>query len=75
MLVTFDEELLQTNPEQWQSIVEHPFLKEISDGTLGEETFHTWLRQDYLFVESALDFVAVLKGKGPRSHHEFFTNA
>ncbi|TVP74918.1 MAG: TenA family transcriptional regulator [Gemmatimonadales bacterium] len=52
----------------WSRIREHPFLLETRDGTLDPETFATWMRQDYLFVEAAIPFIGALLPKAPVEH-------
>src|SRR5690606_34018817 len=34
----------------------------------------TWMRQDYLFVEAAIPFMALLIPKAPPAHRELHTN-
>jgi thiaminase (transcriptional activator TenA) len=34
----------------WERELAHPFVQALGDGTLGEEKFKVWLRQDYLFL-------------------------
>ncbi|MDH3453462.1 MAG: thiaminase II [Gammaproteobacteria bacterium] len=34
----------------WQAYIEHPFVKQIGDGTLPETSFRHYLQQDYLFL-------------------------
>jgi thiaminase len=48
----------------------HPFLLRTRDGTLPGEVFATWMRQDYLFVEAAIPFMAALLAKAPEQHRE-----
>src|SRR5690625_7815222 len=55
-------------------MLRHPFLARTRDGTLPFDTFATWLRQDYLFVESGIPFLSALLSKAPRSDWEFITN-
>jgi thiaminase/transcriptional activator TenA len=43
----------------------HRFLIDTRDGRIADETFAAWLRQDYLFVESAMPFIAALLAKAP----------
>lgn len=50
----------------WERIRSHPFLLETRDGTLPPGTFATWMRQDYLFVEAAIPFIAALIPRAPR---------
>jgi thiaminase (transcriptional activator TenA) len=52
----------------WTGIREHRFLHETRDGTIPEETFAVWLRQDYLFVEAAIPFIAALVPRAPTHH-------
>jgi thiaminase len=52
----------------WERILGHRFLKETRDGTIEHETFATWMRQDYLFVEAAIPFIAALIPKAPLEH-------
>jgi thiaminase/transcriptional activator TenA len=46
-------------------MLEHPFLTEARDGAIDDETFYTWLRQDYIFVEAAIPFVGQLISRAP----------
>jgi thiaminase/transcriptional activator TenA len=52
----------------WQQMLEHPFLQRTRDGTIRYETFATWMRQDYLFVEASIPFVSILLAKAPEKH-------
>lgn len=54
----------------WDRMLAHPFLAETRDGTIADATFAHWMRQDYLFVEAAVPFVAALLAKAPREHWE-----
>lgn len=54
----------------WEHMLRHPFLLETRDGTIPFETFANWLRQDYLFVEAAVPFIALMIPKAPPSHWE-----
>ncbi len=54
----------------WRRMLEHPFLLETRDGTLSDELFADWLRQDYLFVEAAVPFVALLLSRAPAADRE-----
>lgn len=59
----------------WERMLRHPFLLRTRDGTLPGETFATWLRQDYLFVEAALPFVAALLSRAPARGWEMLVGA
>jgi thiaminase/transcriptional activator TenA len=51
-------------------MLRHPFLIQTRDGTLPDATFARWMRQDYLFVEAAIPFLAALLARAPRAHWE-----
>jgi len=59
------DRLLERHGGLWSRMLEHPFLLEARDGEIDDETFHTWLRQDYLFVEAAIPFVGQLVSRAP----------
>ncbi len=61
----FTQSLLSRHGDLWSRMLEHPFLLRTRDGELPDETFHTWLRQDYLFVQAARPFLALLIARGP----------
>lgn len=52
----------------WVGIRDHRFLRDTRDGTIPPETFAVWLRQDYLFVEAAIPFIAALVPRAPTHH-------
>ncbi len=52
----------------WARILEHRFLRDTRDGTIADDVFGIWLRQDYLFVEAAIPFIAALIPRAPREH-------
>ena len=57
-----------------ERMLSHPFLLQTRDGTIPFETFATWMRQDYLFVEAAVPFIALMVPKAPPAHWELHTN-
>jgi thiaminase/transcriptional activator TenA len=61
------EQLARVQPI-WERMLDHRFLRETRDGTIAHETFANWMRQDYLFVEAAIPFIAALLPKAPRHH-------
>jgi thiaminase/transcriptional activator TenA len=63
--VPFHQHLLAIAQPIWDATLDHPFLKSTADGSIAEETFRTWLVQDYLFVQSAVPFLGVLLAKAP----------
>ena len=54
----------------WDRMLSHRFLLQTRDGTLPDQVFATWMRQDYLFVEAAIPFIAALLAKAPKEHWE-----
>ena len=52
----------------WKTIRTHRFLLSTRDGSLPDEVFATWMRQDYLFVEAAIPFIAGMIPRAPRRH-------
>ena len=63
----FSEELRVEAEPIWRKIFDHPFLKEIKDGTLPLETFQYYLAQDYLYLEGFGRTVAMALAKAPNS--------
>jgi thiaminase/transcriptional activator TenA len=47
---TFTGHLRRIADPIWQAQVDHPMVRGIGDGTLPQEVFGYWLRQDYLFL-------------------------
>ena len=62
---SFSEQLRSEAEPIWRQIFQHPFLKEIKDGTLPEETFRYYLIQDYLYLEGFGRTVALALAKAP----------
>ncbi len=54
----------------WERMLAHPFLLQTRDGTITDETFGRWMRQDYLFVEQGVHFLAALLARAPKRHRE-----
>lgn len=52
----------------WDEMLAHPLLARMRNGTIDDETFVRWMRQDYLFVTAAIPFLAALIPRGPASH-------
>lgn len=71
----FCREQLDRLDPLWQRMLEHPFLTEARDGTLDEGAFASWLREDYLFVRSALPFQAALLARAPVEERDAHADA
>jgi thiaminase/transcriptional activator TenA len=66
----FAAEQLARVGELWTRMLAHPFLLQTRDGTIPRETFATWMRQDYLFVEAGIPFIGALLARAPARHRE-----
>ncbi|MGL4762006.1 MAG: thiaminase II [Sarcina sp.] len=47
----FADRLFEESKEIWLGYLEHPFIKEIIDGTLEQSKFEDYLVQDYLYLK------------------------
>ncbi len=68
--MSFTAEQIQRVRPLWERMLSHRFLLDTRDGRISPETFATWMRQDYLFVEAAIPFIAALIPRAPRDHWE-----
>lgn len=66
----FCSDQLEAVAPLWETMLSHRFLIQTRDGEIADETFARWMRQDYLFVEAAIPFLATLLTKGPQKHWE-----
>jgi len=64
----FGDRYVEQNQDLWDRMLGHDLLRQMRDGTIDDETFVRWMRQDYLFVQSAIPFLASLIPRGPASH-------
>ena len=51
----FTEKLLKESMPIWEKYLEHPFIKEIGEGTLDKNKFKEYLVQDYLYLKESLN--------------------
>ena len=49
----------------WDAQYSHPFIRGIADGTLAEDRFGFWLRQDYLFLIQYCRVLGVAAARSP----------
>ncbi len=61
----FSQQLRAESARLWHRIFNHPFLKEIKDGTLPLEKFQYFLIQDYLYLEGFGRAVALALARAP----------
>lgn len=71
----FCKEQIEAVRPLWDRMLSHPFLLRTRDGEIEEDVFATWMRQDYLFVEAAIPFMAALLAKAPEEHREALAGA
>lgn len=50
----------------WRAIHEHPFVRGIGDGTLPQERFRFYMRQDYAYLIAYSRVIALAVAKAPR---------
>ena len=63
------EQLTRVKP-LWDRMLSHRFLIQTRDGKISDDRFAVWMRQDYLFVEAAIPFIAAMIPKAPPKHWE-----
>lgn len=54
----------------WDRMLAQPFLIHTREGTISDDTFARWMRQDYLFVEQGVHFLAMLLARAPKRHRD-----
>jgi thiaminase/transcriptional activator TenA len=62
--VTLSRRLLEAAKPLWEAQLEHPFVRGLGDGTLEEERFAHWVRQDYRYL---VDFARVFAWAAARA--------
>lgn len=59
----FSDHLLDVGEDLWKAQKDHPFVRELADGSLDEAAFRSWLEQDYRYLLDYARTFAVLGGK------------
>ena len=49
--MAFSDHLLGLGTEIWGAQKDHPFVRELADGTLDEAAFEHWVKQDYRYLQ------------------------
>ncbi|MFC4246193.1 thiaminase II [Natribaculum luteum] len=65
--MAFSDRLLETGADLWDAQKRHPFVRELADGTLAEEAFLHWVRQDYRYL---LDYARTFAMAGTKARDE-----
>jgi thiaminase (transcriptional activator TenA) len=64
--VSFSAELREAAAPAWEAQHAHPFVRGIGDGTLPEDRFRFYVRQDYLFLIEYGRLLALGAARAPR---------
>ncbi|HUE97035.1 MAG TPA: hypothetical protein VMN39_10265 [Longimicrobiaceae bacterium] len=64
----FSDEQVERLGSLWNEMLAHPLLARMRSGTIEDDAFVRWMRQDYLFVSAAIPFLAALIPRGPAAH-------
>jgi thiaminase/transcriptional activator TenA len=64
--MTLTQELYTAAKPTWDAQLEHPFVKGLGDGSLGEERFKRWVLQDYLYLKEFARIFAWAVAKADR---------
>jgi thiaminase/transcriptional activator TenA len=64
---SFTDRLLELGEPIWEAQREHPFVVELAEGTLDEEAFLHWVKQDYRYL---LDYARVFAVAGSKARDE-----
>ena len=57
------ERLIEIAMPTWQTILGHPFLRELRDDSLPMETFRFYLEQDWLYIQERIGEWALVAGR------------
>ena len=64
--MSFSAELREASAPAWEAMLGHPFVRGIGDGTLPEERFRFYVRQDFLFLTDYGRLMALGAARAPR---------
>ncbi len=64
--MSFSAELREAAAPVWEAQVAHPFVAGIGDGSLPEDRFRFYVRQDYLFLTDYGRLLALAAARAPR---------
>jgi len=48
--MAFTDDIRDDAEPVWEAVLEHPMVERLGEGTLDEEPFRYWLRQDYVYL-------------------------
>lgn len=64
--MAFTDDLFEAASHLWAAQLEHPFVRGLSDGSLEEDRFKRWVRQDYLYLKEFARIFAWAAAKADR---------
>ncbi|QRV14302.1 thiaminase II [Haloterrigena salifodinae] len=65
--MAFSDKLLEAGADVWAAQKDHPFVCELAAGTLDEDAFQHWVKQDYRYL---LDYARVFSIAGTKARDE-----
>ena len=63
--MSFTAELRETAEPVWDATLSHPMVEQLGEGTLDEEPFRYWVRQDYVYLVEYSRVFALGAAKAP----------
>lgn len=58
----FSQRLFLKGKPIWEACLEHPFLKELSNGTFEEDKFCFYVKQDYVYLKDYIKLFCIRYG-------------
>jgi len=65
--MAFSNRLLEDGEHVWEAQKQHPFVVELAEGSLDEEAFRYWIKQDYRYL---LDYARLFAIAGAKARDE-----
>ena len=65
--MAFSDSLLEDGAHIWDAQQDHPFVRELAAGTLDEQAFKHWVKQDYRYL---LDYARLFSIAGSKARDE-----
>lgn len=65
--MAFSDDLLEHGSHVWEAQLDHPFVVELAEGTLDEDAFEHWVKQDYRYL---LDYARLFSIAGGKARDE-----
>ncbi|SEH42515.1 thiaminase /4-amino-5-aminomethyl-2-methylpyrimidine deaminase [Halopenitus malekzadehii] len=63
--MSFTDECAPQADAYWSSILDHPMVRQLGEGTLDEAPFRYWVRQDYVYLQEYARVFALGAAKAP----------